>query len=411
MQATLVLEDGTVLSGDGLGAICENIGEVVFNTAMSGYEEVITDPSYRGQLVLFTASHIGNTGITLSDSESNTMQALGMICKQMTLSPDNYRSQISIDEFLKKENKCAIYNIDTRYLTQKLRENGCMLGILSTAEHRVDVLKTRLKNTPPISDLDLVTVANPPESGGWEIGGSQNLFHSFQPQMKQKQDPQFLVAVLDFGVKNGILDSLHSLGCKTVLFSANASANEILAISPDGLFLSNGPGDPRSLASTTRVVETLKTLTQKLPTFGICLGHQLLGLTFGGEIRKLSFGHHAVNHPVVRIAKSKLARALVDKEEPSNAAAVTTAAMITSQNHNYVVEIGNLSDMEITHIHMNDQTIAGMRHKSLPIFSVQFHPESNPGPRDSTNLFAEFAQLMQSSQPSSGHRFQTRGAL
>ena len=388
MDATLLLEDGTLVRGQGFGAHTECIGEVVFNTAMSGYEEVLSDPSYGGQIVLFTASHIGNTGITRVDLESEKMHAEGLICKEFSNFPDNQRSVVSLGEFLREQGKCAISGVDTRFLAQKLRQKGCMMGILSTTDSNLESLQAKLAAAPRIEDLNLA----PKTARKVHDASNSTANHALQKNSKN----QFTVAVLDFGIKKGILDSLAAVGCQCVLFSAHASVSEIRAIRPDGFFLSNGPGDPRAIAHATGVLDTILALSKELPTFGICMGHQLLGLAFGASIEKLKFGHHAVNHPVAEVQNSA----------HSHLTSAVGLAFITSQNHNYVVSLAGPNTLEhealvVTHVHLNDQTLAGMRHRTLPLFSVQFHPESNPGPRDACGLFDTFVQLMEQSKGNS----------
>ena len=373
MRASLLLEDGTVFYGQGLGIETDIVGEIVFNTAMSGYEEVISDPSYLGQIVLFTTSHIGNTGITIEDLESNKMYAEGMICKNVSLVPDNQRSRLSLESYLKEQKKCAIYDIDTRLLAQKIRSKGCMSGILSTADHDIKSLSNKLKNAPKIGQTNVV-----------DLYQKENRFQN-QKINTQKNQNKYRVAVLDFGVKQGILTSLEALECEPILFPLSCSIEDIKAIQPDGLFFSNGPGDPSVLANETNIISIMNELLPLYPSFGICLGHQLIGLSFGAKIKKLSFGHHAINHPVKSLFTN------------------SPNVLITSQNHNYIVDIENIEDIfEVTHLHLNDGTLAGMKHKFLPIYSVQFHPESNPGPRDAEPIFKDFMNSMEQRKKMNG---------
>ena len=366
MRASLLLEDGTVFHGQGLGIKTDIVGEIVFNTAMSGYEEVISDPSYLGQIVLFTTSYIGNTGITREDLESHKMFAEGMICKNISLIPDNHRSKISLDCYLKEQNKCAIYDIDTRLITHKIREKGCMSAILSTEDHDILSLTKKLNKFQKLSQTNAV-----------EIYHQENPIPKV-PYFNKNISKKYKVAVLDFGIKQGILNSLTELNCEPVFFSPSRSIEDIKAIQPDGIFFSNGPGDPTILAKETNIISVMKELLASYPCFGICLGHQLIGLSFGASIEKLRFGHHAINHPVKSL----------NPESPK--------VLITSQNHNYIVNIENISNIfEATYIHLNDGTLAGMKHKNLPIYSVQFHPESNPGPRDAEPIFNDFINSMQ----------------
>ena len=367
MRASLLLEDGTVFYGQGLGIETDIVGEIVFNTAMSGYEEVISDPSYLGQIVLFTTSYIGNTGITREDLESHKMFAEGMICKNVSLIPDNFRSKLSLDSYLKEQNKCAIYDLDTRLIAQKIRDKGCMSAILSTKDHNIDSLTKKLNASSKLSQTNVV-----------EIYQRQSDTKSKLLKTNTNQLNKLKVAIFDFGMKQGILDSLLELNCDPVFFSPNSTIEEIEAIQPDGIFFSNGPGDPTILAKETNILSVMQKLLPKYPCFGICLGHQLIGLSYGAAIEKLKFGHHAINHPVKALFSN------------------SSQVLITSQNHNYIVNINNCNDIfEVTHIHLNDGTLAGMKHKTLPIYSVQFHPESNPGPRDALAIFDDFIKSMQ----------------
>ena len=359
MQASLLLEDGSYFRAKAIGANTEAIGELVFNTAMTGYEEVLSDPSYLGQTVLFTTSYIGNTGITIEDLESPRMYAEALLCKNINLIPDNFRSKMSLEKFLQEKNKMALYNLDTRFLAQKIRDQGCMMSICSTIDHDKESLMRKLKNVSTLKTEN------------------QTARYVFSQERAQSNNgKKYKIAVIDFGIKQGILDSLHALGCEVVLFPYTVCTRDIEAIQPDGLFFSNGPGDPKILANQSNILTVIYELSQKYPTFGICMGHQLIALAYGANTIKLSYGHHAVNHPVKNL--------FANENSPQ--------VYITSQNHNYVVELDEKSEniFDVTHIHLNDNTIAGLRHKSHPIFSVQFHPEANPGPRDASCLFEEF---------------------
>lgn len=366
MDASLYLEDGTHLHGEGLGACGETAGEFVFNTCHTGYEEVLTDPSYAGQIVVFTASHIGNTGITDDDHESRAMFAGGMICKELSRISDNHRSRRDLREFLKAQGKTALHGIDTRFLAQKLRDKGSMMGIISCTDHDPESLAKKLKGVHSPSEMNVVAQASTRET-----------------YTRNANEPGQKVAVLDFGIKKGILDCLTAAGMTCTVFPWDTPASKIHEMRPDGVFLSNGPGDPRYLAKHTTVIEELQKLIPHYPTFGICLGHQLIGLAMGGDIEKLPFGHHAANHPVKELFR--------DEKTSSDA-----PVQITSQNHNYAIVGESVSKrFDITHLHLNDGSVAGMRHKHLPILSVQFHPESNPGPHDSRSLFRQFNRLME----------------
>lgn len=368
MRASLLLEDGTFVTGFAHGKPCERTAEIVFNTAMSGYEEVLTDPSYAGQFVLFTTSHIGNTGITQLDMESKRMAAEGFICKDFSSVADNFRSQKSLETFLEESGSCALSGIDTRFLAQKLRRLGCMKAILSTEDHSPESLRSKLQGAVDISSQDLVK--------------QTRSFSYEEPRSGASKPKRFKVVAIDCGMKRGIIDQFRSCGIDVQIVGPNASFVEIEAIRPDGLFVSNGPGCPKQLAGSTRVLQLIRELSARLPTFGICLGHQLIALAYGGDTQKLSFGHHAVNHPI--------------RSEVDLTGMPKGCVMITSQNHNYhVVESSIETDFEVTHRHMNDGTVAGLRHKSHPVFSVQFHPESNPGPRDAQALFSVFVKMLE----------------
>lgn len=364
MRATLLLEDGSIFHGRGFGAKVSCVGEVVFNTAMSGYEEVISDPSYRGQIVLFTTSHLGNTGVTTADLESTGMEAQALICKEFSSACyDNHRAKMSLEEFLVASGKCAISDLDTRALTRKLRSQGCMMGVVSTAEHDPELLSKLLAQAPRIEQTNLAQARHSP-------GLVLRPLHS---------PPRFKMAVIDFGIKKGILDALLQEGIECHLFGSDVCEADLLAIQADGLFLGNGPGDPHTLAASTGLCDLIRSSAARgLPVCGICMGHQLIALAFGGVVRKLAFGHHAVNHPVLVNGGRK--------------------AFITSQNHNYCVEVESVKEhFQVTHVHLNDGTCSGLRHRTLPVMSVQFHPESNPGPHDARQVFSSFVALMEAS--------------
>lgn len=368
MRASLLLDDGTFVIGQAHGARCEKISELVFNTAQSGYEEVLTDPSYAGQIVLFTASHIGNTGMTGWDSESRQMCADGFVCRDFSSFPDNWRSEISLEDFLLRSGRCALSGVDTRFITQRVRFRGCMRAILSTEDFDLTSLRSKLAASQDISLCDLVSQTR---SFSWQ-----------KPRISSNGEKRHRVVAIDCGMKRGIFDELEALGLELFVLGPDVSVSHVEAIQPDGLFFGNGPGCPKQLASSTSVLELIRSLSPKIPTFGICLGHQLIALAFGGDTQKLEFGHHAVNHPVV---------SLVDLP-----GLVAGYVMITSQNHNYhVIENSILDEFTITHRHMNDLTVAGLRHKFHPIFSVQFHPECNPGPHDAKAIFSVFLKMLE----------------
>ena len=368
MKASLYLEDGTLLQGEGFGARGESAGEFVFNTCHTGYEEVLTDPSYLGQIVVFTASHIGNTGITVADHESRAMFAGGMICKELSRCADNHRARTDLRTWLCEQGKTAIQGVDTRFLAQKLRDHGAMMGIISCTDHNPVSLAVKLRHAPTPSAFNAVAQA------------STKSVYTYGPEQAPDRPH---IAVLDFGIKRGILDSLAEQDLALTVFPWDTPAKVILDHSPDGLFLSNGPGDPRYLASHTSILEEIRPLLRRLPTFGICLGHQLIALAMGGRIEKLRFGHHAANHPVHEL-------------NPLPGKKGDPPVQITSQNHNYAVVADSIKgQFSLTHTHLNDGSVAGLRHNALPVFSVQFHPESNPGPRDSRSLFTQFTNLVE----------------
>ena len=366
--ALLVLVDGTTFRGWSFGAPGTTIGEVVFNTGITGYQEVLTDPSYCGQIVLFTYPELGNTGINPEDEESERPQVRGAIARNICSRPSNWRSTQSLPDYLKQYNIPAIYGIDTRALTRKIREFGAMNGGISTEILDPSELLAKVKAAPSMAGLNLVK--NVTTQKIYEWSEPTNPVWEFKPV--EKTDESFTVVALDFGVKKNILRRLASYGCRVIVVPANTPAEEILKYNPDGIFLSNGPGDP---AANTEGIETTKALLKaEKPVFGICMGHQILGLSLGGDTYKLKFGHRGLNQP----------------------AGLTGKIEITSQNHSFAIDPDTIpdADVEITHLNLNDRTVAGLRHKSLPLFSVQYHPEASPGPHDADYLFEQFVQSM-----------------
>jgi carbamoyl-phosphate synthase small subunit len=369
MNATLVLADGTVFRGTALGASGERIGEVVFNTAITGYQEILTDPSYRGQIVTMTYPHIGNTGVNFEDNESVQPYLAGFIVREYCPHPSNWRKDDPLNDFLVKHGIIGIHEIDTRKLTRNLRETGAKKGIISTVDHDEISLLKKVRDFPDIEGLDLVKEVTCSEPYDWEVGTWQWNAPSAEPKN------QFRVAAFDFGIKQNILRLLVDVGAKVRVFPASADAKDILAFEPDGIFLSNGPGDPEAVPYAA---DTIRSLIGKKPIFGICLGHQILGLAVGGRTFKLTFGHHGANHPVRRVETGRVE--------------------ITSQNHNFAVDPESVtSECEITHINLNDGTVEGMVHKKYPLFSIQYHPEASPGPHDSRYLFERFKRLIEES--------------
>jgi carbamoyl-phosphate synthase small subunit len=370
MKAVLALADGRLFEGKSFGATGEATGEVVFNTAMSGYQEVLTDPSYKGQMVTMTYPQIGNTGINPEDVESAQLYLSGFIVKEYHDNYSNWRATMSLGAYLQENGVVGIQGLDTRALTRHLRDKGAQNGIISTIDFDPQSLLSKVRAVPSMAGLDLasgVTCEKPYKwtEGLWRLG--EGYTHPDEKKFKYK------VIAYDFGIKFNILRCLVSTGCDVTVVPATFPAEEALTMNPDGIFLSNGPGDPEPM---TLVIENIRKFIGKLPIFGICLGHQLLGLAFGGQTIKLKFGNHGSNLPVMDLA--------------------TRQVEITAQNHGFSVDIVSLSHCsELAHENLNDQTVEGMRHRELPIFSVQHHPEASPGPHDSLYLFDRFVEMME----------------
>ena len=383
-KAILALEDGKVFEGWSFGAPGEHAGEVVFNTSMTGYQEVLTDPSYKGQIVTMTYPLIGNYGVNEEDLESTHPHVEGFIVKEHCPFPSNWRSQGNLNDFLSRFGVVGIEGVDTRALTKHLRTAGAMRGIISTEDLNSSSLIDKARTSPPMVGSDwvkAVTCEAPYEwgcreeakEGGrgtgpglWEWGRGQVI-----PPMVYKK---YRVVAMDFGMKHNIIRHLASRGSQVLVVPAKTRTEEILDMNPHGIFLSNGPGDPAALPS---IIETVRQLLGKRPIFGICLGHQLLGLAMGGKTYKLKFGHRGANQPVKNLINGKVE--------------------ITVQNHGFCVDLESLppGQVQITHINLNDQSLEGMRHRWLPIFSVQYHPEASAGPHDAAYLFDEFISLME----------------
>ncbi len=359
-KAWLALEDGTIYTGRSCGAAGETGGEFVFNTAMTGYQEILTDASYAGQCVVMTYPLIGNYGITLADNESARPRLSGFIVREMCKTPSNYESVLPVGEFLLKHGIVGIEEIDTRALTLKLRDKGALSGVISTVDGNKARLVAKARSLPTMAGLNLAKTVTCAESYAWDGG--------YKPAEKTLH-----VVVMDFGVKHGILRCLAAMGCKVTVVPAATTAEQIFKLKPDGVLLTNGPGDPEPV---TDAIETIKKLlAERIPLFGICLGHQLLALALGGKTYKLKFGHHGSNHPVKDLETGKIE--------------------ITSQNHGFCVDLKSLpSSIKTTHVNLNDGTSEGMIHTELPAFSVQYHPEASAGPHDSRYLFERFRALM-----------------
>lgn len=379
MEALLVLEDGTVFRGRSFGAVGEQVGEVVFNTGMTGYQEILTDPSYRGQMVVMTYPHIGNTGINEADPESEQPHVRALIVRNACRRESNWRARQTLAQYLSEHEIMALTEVDTRALTRHLRKFGALRGIVSTVDLDPTSLQKKARSSATTSDLDLVakvTCAQPyrwidPVAEEWlrEIPSFERASESLVEQGRARP---FHVVAYDCGIKRNILRQLVSSGCDVTVVPADTSAQETLDLQPDGVFLSNGPGDPEMVPYT---ISSVQELLGKVPIFGICLGHQVLGLAMGGRKYKLKFGHHGSNHPVKDLSTGRIA--------------------ITSQNHNFVIDVETIHDqVELTHVNLYDGTAEGMRHRTLPAFSVQYHPEAAPGPHDANPLFVRFVQMM-----------------
>ncbi len=374
--ARLVLADGTVYRGQAFGAEAVRCGEVCFNTSLTGYQEILTDPSYAGQIVVMTCAQIGNVGVNPEDEESARPFLEGFVVKERFVEPSNWRARETLDDYLARQGVPAIQAIDTRALVRRIRDGGFQNGVLSTDPAQQDeaALVERARSAPSLDGRDLVaevTCASPYE---WSEGAWPGVHGQLPPA--ERPSPRLKVVALDFGVKRNILRLLTEQGFDVTVVPARTPAEEVRALRPDGVFLSNGPGDP---AAVEGVRDNVRALSREYPTFGICLGHQILGLSLGGETRKLKFGHHGGNQPGQDLATGKVA--------------------ICAENHGYAVDAGSLEragePVEITHVNLNDQTVEGLAHRERPLFSVQYHPEASPGPHDAAYFFRRFRRMVE----------------
>ena len=362
MKAILALEDGRVFEGMAFGTMGESSGEVVFNTSMMGYQEILTDPSYNGQIVVMTYPLIGNYGLNEEDFESKRPYVKGFVVKKHSTYPSNWRSQYNLDEFLKRYNIVGIEDIDTRALTLHLRNYGAKKGIISSIDLDRNRLVQKAKDSPGLVGRDLVSDITTSAEFNWDR----------KPELRKEKT--YKVIAYDFGIKYNILKKLSSYGCEVTIVPAFTPAEDVVLRKPDGIFLSNGPGDPEAIFYA---IKTVRRLIGLRPIFGICLGHQILALALGAKTFKLKFGHHGANHPVKNLISGKIE--------------------ITAQNHGFAVEESSLrgTGLVLTHINLNDHTVEGLKHEDYPLFSVQYHPEASPGPHDSDYLFEKFIALME----------------
>ncbi|HEX8552577.1 MAG TPA: glutamine-hydrolyzing carbamoyl-phosphate synthase small subunit [Abditibacteriaceae bacterium] len=368
MKALLILEDGTTFEGKLIGAAGTTTGEVVFNTSMTGYQEILTDPSYAGQLVALTYPLIGNYGVNTDDIESVRPQVAGFVVREMCDEPSNYRSQESGGDYLLANGLTGIEGVDVRALTKILRDSGVMLGMITT-EHTREAGLEILRNLPDYDSGTFARDVSTAKAYQWQDAAAASPGEQWELADGKR------VVVLDYGTKYNILRSLRERGLEVVVLPCSSTKDEILAWNPDGIMLSNGPGDPRVLEEEAQTIKAISDENPEMPMFGICLGHQLLGQALGGETFKLKFGHRGSNHPVKDLQTGKV--------------------HITSQNHGYAVRAESLpEDVEVTHLNLNDNTVEGLRHKTKPAFSVQYHPEANPGPKDNAHLFDRFADMV-----------------
>jgi carbamoyl-phosphate synthase small subunit len=373
MQAVLALEDGRLFRGKAFGAEVERVGEVVFNTSMTGYQEIFTDPSYAGQIVVLTTPHVGNYGTSPSDAESSKPYIEGLVVREFSPISSNWRSTEVADEYLERSGVPVIAEIDTRAVVRHLRANGVMRGVISTAVEDTDRLVSLARAHKKMDGTDLASVVTTKASYSWDATEPKNeTGDKLLPVGSEAGDTLHVVAY-DFGIKQNILRMLTRENCRVTVVPSKTSAKDVLAMEPDGVFFSNGPGDPEPLEYA---IENVRAIQGKKPMFGICLGHQIFGIALGGKTYKLKFGHHGGNHPIKNLKTGKVE--------------------ITAQNHNFNVDPKSLpDDVAVTHVNLNDDTLAGLKHKTDPMFSVQYHPEASPGPHDSHYLFQDFRKMME----------------
>ena len=374
--ALLALADGTVFEGSAFGSQGEVVGEIVFNTSLTGYQEILTDPSYKGQIVTMTYPEIGNVGVNTEDVESRQPFVEGFVVKEYWERPSNWRAQKSLAAYMREHDIVGIQGIDTRALVRRIRDGGAQQGVISTRDLDAKRLVEKAQAAPSLVGRDLVKEVTCREPYDWSQGYwklESGYRRQGAGQKGHTPEPRFSVVAYDFGVKFNILRHLVEAGCRVRVVSAHTSAAEVLRLKPDGVFLSNGPGDPDAVPYAR---DNIAALVGKVPLFGICLGHQILGLALGGQTYKLKFGHHGGNQPVMDLATRKVE--------------------ITAQNHGFCVDVDSLqARAEVTHLNLNDRTVEGLRHTQEPLFSVQYHPESSPGPHDADYLFRRFTALME----------------
>jgi len=370
MNAILALEDGKIFRGRGFGASGERFGEVVFNTSLSGYQEILTDPSYAGQIVILTYPHIGNYGTNLLDCESPKPYAEGLVVRELSELSSNWRSEEEVSGFLANYGIPVISHIDTRALVRHLRKHGAMRGVISTVDSHEKNLVAKAKASPSMVGLDLASRVTTSSRYQW----NESSWNILAGNRHSPVEVRFHVVAYDYGIKQNILRRLADVGCQVTVVPAMTTAAEVMELKPDGVFLSNGPGDPEPVEYAAQAV---RHLLGRVPVFGICLGHQIIGLALGGRTYKLKFGHHGGNHPILNLETRKVE--------------------ITAQNHGFAVDPDSLKANEVilTHKNLNDDTLEGLRHRNMPLFSVQYHPEASPGPHDSAYLFDQFVNMMQ----------------